>query len=306
MLAAAAPPTPSRLAIVFALAAVYLVWGSTYLAIAIGLEGFDPFLMAGSRFLAAGAMLYAVLRWRGMAAPTRAQWRNASVMGLLLMLLGNGLVCVAEQEVSSGLAAIAVASLPLWVGLFSWLKGRHPSRLEWLGIIIGFLGVLWLNAGSALSASPKGAIALLIAPAAWGWGSVWSRDRDLPPSFMNTAAQMLTGGAMLLLAGWVLGERFDGLPALRPVLAVAYLTVFGSILAFSAYVWLLDNVRPALATSYAYVNPPVAVLLGALVLGERFSVHAIGAMAVILASVLLITRARRPAAAIPSTPAPGR
>lgn len=291
--APAAPRSASMLAVAFALACVYLVWGSTYLAIAIGLEGFPPLLMAGMRFLAAGALFFAVLRWRGHAAPTRAQWKNATVMGALMMLLGNGLVCVAEQEVSSGLAAIAVASLPLWTGFFGWLKGRHPSRGEWLGLVAGFVGVIWLNAGSQLAASPMGMVSLLIAPAAWAWGSVWSRDRDLPKAFMNTSAQMLTGGAWLLLIGLLLGERLTEWPDARPTLAFVYLTGFGSILAFSAYVWLLDHVRPALATSYAYVNPPVAVLLGALILGETFSVHAIGAMAVILAGVVIVMLARQ-------------
>ncbi|MBB5014795.1 drug/metabolite exporter YedA [Rehaibacterium terrae] len=291
----AVPRPASTAAVVSALLAVYLIWGSTYLGIRFGLEGFPPLLMAGLRFLAAGLAFYALLRWRGYAAPTRAQWKNLAVMGFLMMLMGNGLVCVAQQEVSSGLAAIAVASLPLWAGLFGWLKGRHPSRGEWLGLGVGFAGVLWLNAGSDLSASPRGAIALLAAPAAWAWGSIWSRDRDLPTAFMSTAGQMLTGGVLLVALGWTLGERIVEWPATRPLLAVGYLAVFGSIVAYSAYVWLLDHVRPALATSYAYVNPPVAVLLGALLAGERFGVHAIGAMAVILAGVaiVMLSRAKR-------------
>lgn len=289
----AVPRPASTAAVVSALLAVYLIWGSTYLGIRFGLEGFPPLLMAGLRFLAAGLAFYAVLRWRGYAAPTRAQWKNLAVMGVLMMLMGNGLVCVAQQEVSSGLAAIAVASLPLWAGLFGWLRGRQPSRGEWLGLSIGFAGVLWLNAGSDLSASPRGAIALLLAPAAWAWGSIWSRDRDLPTAFMSTAGQMLAGGALLVALGWALGERIVEWPAPRPLLAVGYLAVFGSIVAFSAYVWLLDHVRPALATSYAYVNPPVAVLLGALLAGERFGVHAIGAMAVILLGVAIVMLSRQ-------------
>lgn len=288
----AAPRSVSAVAVAFALAALYLIWGSTYLAIRFGLEGFPPLLMAGLRFLAAGLAFYGVLRWRGTPAPTRAQWKNLAVMGFLMMLLGNGLVCVAEQEVSSGLAAIAVASMPLWAGLFGWLKGRHPSRGEWLGLAIGFVGVLWLNAGSDLSASPRGAVALLLAPVAWAWGSVWSRGRDLPGPFMNTAGQMLAGSAWLLALGLALGERLVAWPAAGPLLAVGYLAVFGSIVAFTAYVWLLDHVRPALATSYAYVNPPVAVILGALLAGERFGLHAIGAMAVILAGVAIVMLSR--------------
>ncbi|WP_374601430.1 drug/metabolite exporter YedA [Arenimonas sp.] len=285
------PPAapPSAIAVALALASVYLVWGSTYLAIRVGLEGYPPFLMGSIRFIVASLVFYAFLRWRGHAAPTRAQWRNAAVMGLFMMLLGNGMVNFAEQSVSSGLAAIAVASMPLWAALFGVLRKQHPSRGEWLGLAIGFVGVVWLNAGSQLRGSVPGMVALILAPIAWAWGSVWSRGRDLPAPFMSTAAQMLCGGVAMGLLGLVLGERLTGVPPLRATLAVGYLAAFGSIIGFSAYVWLLHNVRPALATSYAYVNPPIAVLLGALLLGERFSVHAIGAMAVILAGVILIT-----------------
>jgi len=286
------PVVPSVLAVGTALMCVYLVWGSTYLAIRVGLEGYPPFLMGSLRFISASLLVYAVLRWRGHPAPTRAQWKNAAVMGFFLMLMGNGLVNVAEQSVSSGIAAIAVASMPLWAALFGVLRRQHPSRGEWLGLAIGFVGVVWLNAGSELRGTAVGMIALLLAPIAWAWGSIWSRGRDLPAPFMSTAAQMLTGGIAMGVLGLVLGERITELPPLRATLAVGYLAAFGSIIGFSAYIWLLHHVRPALATSYAYVNPPIAVLLGALLLGERFGVHAIGAMVVILAGVLVIARSK--------------
>ena len=209
------------------------------------------------------------------------------------------MVCIAEQTVSSGLAAVAVASAPLWMGLFSALRGQHPPRVEWIGLGIGFLGVLWLNAGSSLTASPVGLVALLVSPLAWAYGSVWSKGRDLPSPFMGAAAQMLCGGAMMLVAGLLLGERFDGMPTLKGTFAVAYLAGFGSVIAFSAYVWLLHHVRATLAGSYAYVNPVIAVLLGAWLAAEHFSVHEIGAMGVILLGVVAITlskaRAPRPA-----------
>ena len=286
------PAAPSALAVGLALASVYLVWGSTYLAIRVGLEGYPPFLMGAIRFIIASLLFYGFLRWRGHAAPTRAQWKNAAVMGLFMMLLGNGLVNLAERTVSSGLAAIAVASMPLWAGLFSALKGRHPSRGEWLGLMLGFAGVIWLNAGSDISANLSGMLALLMAPIAWAWGSVWSRDRDLPAPFMSTAAQMLCGGIAMLIVGLALGERIHEIPALKATLAVGYLAAFGSIVGFSAYVWLLHHVRPALATSYAYVNPPIAVLLGALLLNEKVDVSIIGAMVVILVGVIIISRAK--------------
>lgn len=286
------PAAPSALAVALALGSVYLVWGSTYLAIRVGLEGYPPFLMGSLRFLAASAVFYGFLRWRGHAAPTRAQWKNAAVMGLFMLVMGNGLVNFAEQTVSSGLAAIAVASMPLWAALFGVMKRQHPSRGEWLGLAIGFVGVVWLNLGSEMRASLGGMLALLAAPIAWAWGSVWSRGRDFPAPFMSTAAQMFCGGVAMGVLGLALGERITRVPPLEATLAVGYLAAFGSIVAFSAYVWLLQNVRPALATSYAYVNPPIAVLLGALLLDERFGISAIGAMAVILAGVLIITRAK--------------
>jgi drug/metabolite transporter (DMT)-like permease len=283
---------PSALAVALALGSVYLVWGSTYLAIRVGLEGYPPFLMGSLRFLAASAVFYGFLRWRGHAPPTRAQWKNAAVLGFFMMLMGNGLVNFAEQTVSSGLAAIAVASMPLWAALFGVMKRQHPSRGEWLGLAIGFIGVVWLNAGSEMRASPGGMFALLAAPIAWAWGSVWSRGRDLPAPFMSTAAQMFCGGVAMGLLGLALGERITRVPPLEATLAVGYLAAFGSIVGFSAYVWLLHHVRPALATSYAYVNPPIAVLLGALLMGERFGASAIGGMVVILLGVLTITRAK--------------
>lgn len=294
----------SVLAIALALAAVYLVWGSTYLAIRFALEGgYPPLLMAGGRFIVAGGLMYAALRLRGVPAPTRAQWPTLVGMAVLLLGLGNGMVCIAEQSVSSGLAAVAVASAPIWIALFSAIRGDRPSHIEWAGLAIGFAGVLWLNAGSSLTASPVGLVALLIAPLAWAFGSVWSRGRDLPSPFMAAAAQMLAGGVIILVAGLVLGERLQTLPTLKGTLSVAYLASFGSIIGFTAYVWLLHNVRPTLAGSYAYVNPAIAVLLGAWLAHERFQVADLGAMAVILVAVVAITLGRARAKKAVATPA---
>ncbi|MDH7453969.1 drug/metabolite exporter YedA [Luteimonas composti] len=293
----------STLAIALALSAVYLVWGSTYLAIRFALEGgWPPLLMGGVRFIVAGAFLYTVLRLRGTSAPTRLQWRNTAFVGLLLLAVGNGLVCIAEQTVSSGLAAVAVASMPLWMALFAALRGERPRRVEWLGLAVGFAGVAWLNAGSSLTATPLGLVALLVAAVSWAYGSVWSRGRDLPSPFMGAAAQMLCGGVAMLVVGLALGERFDGWPDARGLLSVGYLASIGSLVGFSAYIWLLHHVRPALAGSYAYVNPVIAVLLGAWLAGERFGMHDIGAMAVVLSGVVAISlaRAKRAPAPVPA------
>lgn len=283
---------PQGIAVAIALTSVYLLWGSTYLAIRIGLESFTPFLMGAVRMFVAGAIMYIVLRARGESAPTRAQWKTLGVLSIWMVLLSNGMVTFAEQEVSSGLAAIAVASMPLWAALFGLLRGRHPSRGEWIGLAIGFVGILWLNAGSALSATPKGMLALIVAPIAWAWGSVWSRGKNLPAPFMSAAGQMLCGSAWMLGTSLATGERMHALPSLQASLAVVYLVIFGSIIGFTAYIWLLHHVRPALATSYAYINPPVAVMLGALLLHEQFGMHEIGAMLVILVGVVIITLAK--------------
>lgn len=284
--------TASPLAVALALAAVYVLWGSTYLAIRFALPGYPPFLLGACRMAIAGALMFVVLRARGTPAPTRAQWRTLALLSVWMVLLSNGLVNLAETQVSSGLAAIAVASMPLFAGVFSMLRGRHPSRAEWLGLIVGFAGVAWLGAGGALSGSPLGLACLVVAPLAWAWGSIWSRDRDLPAPFMSAAGQMLIGAAWMLGAALLRGEQFHGVPSWQATAAMLYLVVAGSIFGFTAYIWLLHHVRPALATSYAYVNPPLAVLIGALVGGEAFTAHDLGAMAVILAGVVVISLAK--------------
>ncbi len=279
--------------VALALTAVYIIWGSTYLGIRYALEGgFPPFLLGGVRFIIAGSLMYGFLRWRGVAAPTRVQWGNAAMMGLFLLVLGNGMVNFAEKTVSSGMTAVAVASAPLWMAIFAAMRGQKPNRMEWIGLGVGFLGVLWLNAGSSLTASKTGMIALLVASLAWSFGSIWSRGRDLPSPFMASAAQMLCGGVAMCVLGAAIGERFHGMPSAHALAAFAYLIVFGSIIGFSAYIWLLHHVRPALAGSYAYVNPAIAVALGAWLAHERFGSHELVAMGVILLGVVAITFAK--------------
>jgi len=282
----------SRAKIALALFAVYVLWGSTYYGIVVALRAYPPFLLTAVRMFIAGALMYAVLRWRGAAPPTRAQWPRIAILAIFMTVLSNALVNLAEVSVSSGVVAIGVAAMPLWAGLFSALRGHHPSRGEWLGLVVGFSGVVWLNLGSEMRLSWVGAIAVLVAPIAWAFGSIWSRGQDLPEPFMSSATQMLCGSVMALVVGLAVGERMHGVPALAPTLGMLYLVIAGSILGFTAYVWLLHHVRPALATSYAYVNPPLAMAFGALLGGERFDHHAIGAMVVILAGVLIITQSK--------------
>ncbi|MBS0570995.1 MAG: drug/metabolite exporter YedA [Proteobacteria bacterium] len=281
-----------RVLVPLALAGVYLIWGSTYLAIRIGIEGYPPFLMAAIRFPIAGGLMYAFLRWRGVAPPTRRQWFNCLITACLLLGLGNGMVCYAEQSVPSGIAAVAVASVGLFMAIFAGLYGQWPNRLEWLGLIVGFAGVIVLNLGSGLRASPLGAAALVLSAIGWAYGSVWSRQRDMPAPTMGAAAQMLCGGIPLGLMALASGERLSQLPSLHATLALGYLIVAGSILGFTAYIYLLHNVRPALATSYAYVNPPVAVLIGVLLGGETVHAIDIAGTIVILSGVVAITLAK--------------
>jgi len=292
--AAVAAASPHRLAdprllVPLGLFALYVIWGSTYLGIRFALESYPPFLLAGIRFLGAGIALYGFLRWRGMAPPTALQWRNAAFTGLLLLGLGNGLVCFAEERVSSGIAAVAVASMPLFAALFTGMYGQWPNRRESIGLAVGFAGVIVLNLGSSLSGSRIGALALLVAAACWAFGSAWSRRREMPRGPMNTAAQMLCASLALLAFGFLSGEHLPTHPTTRATLALVYLGVFGSIVAFSAYLYVLKHARPALATSYAYVNPPVAVLLGILLAGEHLGPFDLAGMAVILLGVMVIT-----------------
>ena len=291
-LSAAAGVVPQRRWVVpLALVSVYLIWGSTYLGIRIGLTGFPPFAMAALRFFAAGAAMYVWLRLRGVKPPTRRQWRNAAITGVLLLLFGNGFVCFAEQSVTSGIAAVAIASEPLFIALFLFAYRERPSRGEMVGLAIGFVGVVVLNSGGAMRAAPWAAAALLVATIAWAFGSIWSRHQDMPEGSMNVAAQMLCAAPALALTAWLSGERLPAHPPTASIVAIAYLAVFGSIIAFSAYLFLIKHARPALTASYAYVNPPVAVLLGALILGEHVGTAEIGGMVVILVGVAIITLA---------------
>nr|WP_239537988.1 drug/metabolite exporter YedA [Dyella mobilis] len=273
--------------------ALYIIWGSTYLGIRLALQSYPPFLLAGVRFAIAGLLMFGYLRWRGAAMPTARQWRNAALTGVLLLGFGNGLVCYAEESVGSGISAVVVASMPLFAALFTGLYGEWPTRRETLGLLIGFVGVVVLNFGGSLSASHIGAIALLTAAMAWAFGSVWSRRQDMPSGMMNTATQMLCGSFALLLAGFLGGEKFPAHPTLHATLAAAYLVVFGSLIAFSAYLYVLKHARPALATSYAYVNPPVAVLFGVMLMGERVGPYDVAGMAIILFGVIIITLVRQ-------------
>jgi len=277
------------LGIALALLALYLIWGSTYLGIRIAIESIPPLLMMGIRFIVAGGILYLFLRLRGVPNPSRSQWLGSTAVGILLIGGGMGGVATAEQWVPSSVAAVCIATAPLWISLFAGLWGRWPVRFEWIGLGLGFVGVVLLNLGSGLWANPFGAIILLISPICWAFGSAWSHHLQIPPGLMASAAQMLIGGVFVAILGLILGQRITSMPSVPSLLALLYLIIFGSLIAFSAYGYVLRNVRPALATSYAYVNPVVAVCLGVMLAGENITVLTIVAMVVILIGVALIS-----------------
>lgn len=277
------------LPLIAAFFALYVIWGSTYLVIRIGVEYWPPLLLAGIRFVIAGTLMYAFLRWRGAPAPTWAQWKAAGIIGILLLACGNGGVSVAEHMgVASGVAALAVATVPLFTLLCGYFWGARNTRLEWAGIVLGLIGIAMLNLGSNLQSSPLGAMLLIFAAAAWAFGSVWSKHLPLPQGAMASAVEMLVGGVALLIGSALSGEHLEAMPPIEGWAALAYLTFFGSIIAFNAYMYLLKNVRPAAATSYAYVNPAVAVLLGIVFVGETIGIEEALAMLVIISAVVLI------------------
>jgi drug/metabolite transporter (DMT)-like permease len=292
-------PRASMLHIAIALGAVYLIWGSTYLAIRFAIETIPPFLMAATRYLTAGALLYGWARLRGAPRPTLIHWRSAAIIGAFLLLVGNGAVVWAEQHVESGLAALLISIEPLWIVLLVWLRtGRkRPDWRVMTGLALGFAGLVLLMRPSASgSVSLIGAAALVMASLSWAWGSLYGQRAPQPSSpLAATGMQMLAGGGWLLLASTLMGEpaRFTlAAVSMKSLLSVGYLIVFGAIVAFTAYVWLMRVAPPVLVSTYAYVNPVVAVVLGWLFAGEPLTGKTLGAAAVILTGVALITSAQ--------------
>lgn len=290
-LPSATPPRPSLL--VPALLACYLVWGSTYLAIRFALESFPPFFQMGTRFLTAGALLMAWVLWRGGPLPSRAQWRNALLVGTLMLGGGMGLTASAEQHIGSGLIAAFIAVVPMLSCGWGLLFGQRPRRLELLGMAVGLGGVLLLVRGASFSAAPVGIACIAGATLAWSLGSVLSTTRlPLAPGPIGFASEMLCGGAVLMLISLALGEQPAWPPSPRAALSWAYLVVFGSLVAFSAYLYLLAHASNAVATSYAFVNPVIALLLGIAFASETVTSGEWLACGVVLLGVFLIFRGK--------------
>ncbi len=297
----------SSLAIWAALIAIYITWGSTYLAIRFAVETMPPFFMAAIRFFIAGSILFAWRRLAGDPLPTRRQWRSAAVVGLFLLLGGNGAIVWAEQTLPSGIASLMIGTVPLWMVLLDALRpgGRLPAWQALLGVVIGFGGILLLFLpGQAVGgqALPLGGLLVVfLGSSLWATGSLYSRHAALPASpLMGTAMEMLAGGAGLLVAGFLTGEPAQLHLAeitSKSLLGLAYLIVFGSLVGFACYTWLLRSAPTSLVSTYAYVNPVVAIFMGYLLAGEQLNFRTLVAAAIILGSVVLTTRVgNKPAA----------
>lgn len=276
--------------LVLSLAAVYVIWSSTYLVMKLAVVEMPALLLPSMRFIAAGLVMLLIAMRRGVAIPKARDWLRVLPIGTLLFLGGNGLVSIAQRSLASGGAAVVCAMMPLWVGVLGAISGERPTKREWLSLAIGFLGILVLMGGPSLAGEPLHIVMVIGSPICWALGSVMARR--LPKEiggdpFMLPAMEMLTGGAVLGIVGFSVGERIPLDASVNAWLALAYLTVFGSLVAFTAYNWLLRNARPTVATSYAYVNPVLAVLLGAVLTGEPLGITTLLANALIVIAVML-------------------
>jgi drug/metabolite transporter (DMT)-like permease len=295
--ATAAAETPASWLKIAAFAAIYIIWGSTYLAIVFAIETLPPFLMAGLRFLLAGTLLYTLARFKGAHPPSKIHWRSTFVIGGLLLLVGNGAVVWAEQYVASGIAALLVTTEPLWIVALQW-AGKNktkPNKAVLFGMFIGIIGMVvlvnpWEAAGS-IELWPS--LVIFIAAGAWALGSLYSNSAPLPSSqVLTTGMQMLCGGALLLLAGTVAGEWQTtqwAAVSRQSWLAFGYLVVFGSLIAFTAYSWLTRVAPPAQVSTYAYVNPVIAVFLGWALANEEITLQTLLATALLVTAVVIIT-----------------
>jgi len=284
--------------IILALIAVYLFWGGTYLGMKFAIESIPPFIMAGIRFILAGGILYLIYRIKGGQRPSLEEWKNPCVVGAMLLLGGNGVVAWAEQQVPSSIASVLIATVPLWIITFSCIgERRRPGIGSIIGIILGLCGIsilVWNSNGtSSQTTNIWGMAAIIFAAFSWSAGSMYSRKAKMPSSpLLSTGLQMISGGILLLIAAAFHGDYRGFEPArisIHSWMAMGYLVIFGSLIAFSAYIWLLNNIEPAVASTYAFVNPIVAVFLGWLFAGEELGINALIAAVIIIVAVILIT-----------------
>jgi drug/metabolite transporter (DMT)-like permease len=291
----------SQTSIILALSAVYVFWGGTYLAMKIAIETIPPFIMGGTRFLTAGLLVYIWEIYKGQKPPEKSHWLYASLLGILMLLIGQGGIIWAQQYVPSGVAAIIFATVPLWMTLISWVcqGAQRPNNLVIFGLFLGFFGIVLQVKNSLLGVDINsnhwvGYIVLILAAVSWAWGSVYSRVFRLPASpLMSIALQMLTGGTFYIVVSLLKGEwkQFEVLSiSLGSMLSLGYLILFGSIIGFGAYIWLLKVADPTMVSTYAYVNPVVVVFLGCTLAGERLTLNDAVVAMLILTSVVIISR----------------
>ncbi len=305
-------PPPRKLLVIAAFAALYIIWGSTYLGILLAIKSIPPLLMAGVRFFLAGVVMYGIALWRGAPKSSLTEWRNALIVGACLLFFGNGSVTVAEQWVPSGLASLLVATVPIYIAILAWLTGSapRPRPLVMLGLAGGFAGV-GILVGPAITAPPAtashyaglGMMILLFGSLLWSVGSLYSRwARNSGSPFLSSAQTMLCGGGLMIIAGLGHGEarnfHFNQVTAVSSG-AFIYLVLIGAVVGYTAYIWLLRHCDPSKVATYAYVNPVVAVLLGAFFAGETLSLRTAIAAAVIVGSVALVITAQQTKEKIP-------
>ncbi len=283
--------------IILALISVYIFWGGTYLGMKFAIETIPPFLMAGIRFSIAGWILYIIYRLKGEKRPSLEEWKNAGIVGTLLLLGGNGVVAWAEQQVPSSIASVLVATVPLWITAFSYIsRAKKPGAGSVLGIILGLCGIgtlVWNSNGTSQTTNIWGILALIFAAVSWSAGSMYSRKAKLPSApLLSTGVQMIVGGILLLIAAAFHGDYRGFDPAKisgNSWIALGYLIVFGSLIGYTSYIWLLKNAEPSVVSTYAFVNPIVAVFLGWLLAGEKIGVNTFIAVLFIIAAVVIIT-----------------
>jgi drug/metabolite transporter (DMT)-like permease len=284
--------------LVVSLASVYLIWGSTYLAMRYAIVDLPPFLMASMRYASAGLVMMLLALRKGAVWPRAIDWLRVTPVAALLFVGGNGFVAVAEQTIPSSGAAVVCAMMPLWMGVLGVISGDRPTAREWLSLVVGFIGVIVLMGGPSLAGDTSHVVLIMFVPFCWALGSVLARRLPRKANaagdvFLQPAMQMLAGGVVLAIAGAIHGERVPTHASATSWLAVAYLVVFGSLIAFTAYNWLLRNARPTVATSYAYVNPIIAVVIGAVLSGEPLGLSTIVANALIVGAVMLALGRKR-------------
>jgi drug/metabolite transporter (DMT)-like permease len=298
-------PAPTKIWIIVAFAALYLIWGSTYLGIRFAIETIPPFLMAGTRFLIAGLIMYSIAWSQGIVKSSWANWRTSLIIGACLLLGGNGGVTISEKYIDSGLAAVIVAVVPIYIVVLGWVTGMapRPTAVVWLGLVGGFVGVgILLSPSLRFSSNDAhgpaiGMSILLVSSFLWSAGSLYSRAAKHAASpFLTAAQQMICGGMLLLITGALTGEmrRFHpGSVSILSVASFAYLVIIGAVVGYTAYIWLLRHCDPAKVATYAYVNPIVAVLLGAAFAGETLTMRTLVAAALIIGSVATVITAQQ-------------